>query len=359
VPELFGRQLSKQHVLERVGDLKQIAGVRTAELLDGPGRGVRIADITTGSGLDYTVLLDRGMDIAAATWLGMPLAWLSPAGVVPFTSHDDRGLGWLRGFHGGLMASCGMSNVGSPSTDGGEEYGLHGRLSFIAATTTAIDESWDGEVGTVRVSGTLREARVFGENLELRRTISSTIGEPVIRICDIVTNLGYQSTPFMMLYHINLGWPLLDENAELIAAECDDTPRDAEAQRGVDRARVFEPPTPGYAEQVFYRDLPADSSGMANVALVNGDRGVLIRYGKSELPNLIQWKMMGQGHYVCGLEPANCLVGGRAAERDRGTLRHLEPGESRQLDVDIEMLSSQSQIDDIRSALTSGAKGGQ
>ena len=39
--------------------------------------------------------------------------------------------------------------------------------------------------------------------------------------------------------------------------------------------------------------------------------------------------------YVTGLEPANCQLAGRAAEREAGTLEMLEPGASRQAGVSI------------------------
>ena len=38
--------------------------------------------------------------------------------------------------------------------------------------------------------------------------------------------------------------------------------------------------------------------------------------------------MLGPGMYVTGLEPANCGLAGRAAEREAGTLTELAPGES-------------------------------
>jgi hypothetical protein len=46
------------------------------------------------------------------------------------------------------------------------------------------------------------------------------------------------------------------------------------------------------------------------------------------LPELIQWKQVGQGAYVLGLEPANCRPEGRSAARQRGKLVELAPGES-------------------------------
>jgi hypothetical protein len=69
---------------------------------------------------------------------------------------------------------------------------------------------------------------------------------------------------------------------------------------------------------------------MARCAIRNEESGVEVEvaYRTKELPYLTQWKMMGVGEYVIGLEPANCHVEGQVAEQEKfGTLKTLEPGE--------------------------------
>ena len=183
----------------------------------------------------------------------------------------------------------------------------------------------------------MRQFCVFGEALRLTRRITSWLGQDRILIQDRVENMGAKVSPLMILYHINLGFPLLDETARLVAESHLVQPRDSIAEPGLDEWMRFQPPTPGYSEQVFYHDLPADDAGWASIELVNPviDLSLSVRFKKATLPNLIQWKMMGQGEYVLGLEPANCLVEGRSRERARGTLQTLEPGESRDFQVEI------------------------
>jgi Domain of unknown function (DUF4432) len=141
----------------------------------------------------------------------------------------------------------------------------------------------------------------------------------------------------MLLYHINLGFPLLDESAGLVAEPHPIEPRDAIAEPGLNAWMRFQPPTPGYQEQVYYHDLPADENGWAGLELVNRVRHLQlgVRFQKATLPNLVQWKMMGQGTYVLGLEPANCHVSGRSQERARGTLQFLQAGEQPEFRVEI------------------------
>jgi hypothetical protein len=158
----------------------------------------------------------------------------------------------------------------------------------------------------------------------------------------------------MLIYHINIGWPVLDDTAKLLLPPCEDVPRDEDAADGLARARMFEPPTDGYREKVYYRDPPASADGLVRAALVNRGAdpplGVGVSFRKRELPRLIQWKMMGRGHYVCGIEPANCLAGGRAEERRLGRLVELGPGESREFRVEIGVLNSAGAISEFERA---------
>ena len=55
-------------------------GIETSVLDDGPGRGVRIAWVGTGTPLRYKVLIDRGLDVADAFYGAVSLAFLSLTG---------------------------------------------------------------------------------------------------------------------------------------------------------------------------------------------------------------------------------------------------------------------------------------
>ena len=64
--KVFGREYTRDELLRRIGDISQVGGVNSVILDDGSARGVRAAEFKTGSGLNFTVLLDRGLDIAEA-----------------------------------------------------------------------------------------------------------------------------------------------------------------------------------------------------------------------------------------------------------------------------------------------------
>lgn len=332
--KIFNSNYSREELQAISGDISQLAGVRISELADGFERGVRTADLYTGSGLRYTVSLDRGMDISAAEFKGYPLAFKSPNGDVHPAFYESHGLEWLRTFKGGLVTTCGLTYLGAPCIDNGESLGLHGRISNIPAHQINYGGYWDGDDYTVFVEGTIREAVQFKDNLSLRRRIESKMGESLIKITDRIKNDGYTKAPFMILYHCNLGFPLLDESSKLITSAKNILPRDEEAAKGLKDACAFSKPVRDYKEQVFYHDMP---DGEVVATLENKKIGIelYIKYNKKELPEFIEWKMTGEGTYVLGLEPANCRVEGRDKERQKGTLQFLNPGEERIISLEI------------------------
>jgi len=317
-----------------VGTMDQLARIRTSVLDDGRGRGIRIADVDNGSGLRFTVLLDRGMDIGDASFNGVPFVYQTPVGLVHPSYFEADGFRWLRSFGGGLLAGCGMRNVGNPKAEEGMPVdgplGLHGRLSNTPAEDVAVSKGWKDGTYCLSVSGTVREVSFFGENLEMRRTISTAMGDNSIAICDEVTNRGMRPSPLMMLYHINAGFPLLSENTVIEGRVKTTTPRTENATAGLSEWNVCQPPTQGYVEQCFFHDVEADADGMARMTLRNPDSGMSmeVAYRKAELPYFTQWKMMGEQEYVMGFEPANCHPEGQVAEKESGTLKVIHSGKT-------------------------------
>ncbi len=315
----------------RLGRMEQVASIRRAVLDDGKGRGLRVAEVDNGSGLRFDVFPDRGLDIGRASYKGTPLAWLSCNGDVAPHFYEPSGIEWLRTWNGGLLTGCGLSNVGGPAEAGGERHGLHGRLSHIPAEAVNTEAAWapDGSY-TLTVSGQLRQCRVFGENLSLTRRIATAYGSSALTVSDTISNGGFKPAPLMLLYHINLGWPLVDEGARIEAAPHEVLPQNGHAAAGLAEWASLTAPLPGFREQVYYHAIPAGPDGLAAVRLANPRLGLALEvaYRTAELPHLIQWKMMGEGEYVLGLEPATCYPEGPQQAAQRGQLLTLEPGQT-------------------------------
>ena len=330
MPALFNDDFTPDDLRRLTGTMDQLAGVRLVEYADGKARGLRAAEVWTGSGFRFTVWLDRGMDIGPAEFAGKPLAWLHPALGTPGQFEPEQ-YGWVRTFGGGLMTTCGLAFFGQPEQDGAESLGLHGRISHIPAQNVRVTTEWQGDDYVLVIEGEVRQSVLFGENLLLTRRITTRLGATSFRVEDRVRNDGFRVTPHMLLYHCNFGFPVVSPDSELIVAPQDESvrPRDAAAERGLATHARFDSPTPDFAEQVFSHYPRADEAGYVTASIVNRplDFGAFVRYRAAELPALAQWKMMGAGDYVCALEPATNHETPRAKLREQGRLRMLVPGE--------------------------------
>lgn len=345
-----------------MGDISQIAEAKVYQLNDGNEKGTDAIGFRTGSGLNFTVLPNRGMDISFADYNGIPLCWRSSTGDVEASHYESNGLGWLRGFNGGLLTTCGMTQVGPPNTDNEQELGLHGRVSHIPAKNVWVDSRWEGDRYILWAQGKVTETTALGEHLCRTRRIWTELGSNKIHIEDIVENLGYEDCPHMYLFHINVGFPILADGSELIAPSSQVTPRDEIAKNNLTNYNFAGPPTVDFQEQVYYHEMEPDIDNHIRVALVNRrfnegkGIGIAVRYHKTQFPNFVQWKLCGQGAYVMGLEPSNCQVAGRSEERERGTLQHIEPGGRRHYEAEISVLTSISEISDLENKITNNQK---
>ena len=322
--------MDKYELLKYTGNLSQIGGCRHYTLSEGWGRGMRATDINTGSGLQYTVLPDRGLDISLASFRGTNLVYLTCNGETHPSYYEPEGIGWLRTFAGGLLTTCGLTHLGPPSMDDGEQLGLHGRYSTIPVKQFSDLSGWVGDEYHCKLRGIVEEGILFGKKLRMEREISSVCGQNVIRITDKITNFGSTVSPYTILYHMNFGYPLLSEDAELVIDPLETKPRDENAVPGIKEFMKFIKPQSAYDEQVFFHTMKGDQSNETTVTLKNRKMGtaVCIKLNINQLPYITQWKMMGHGEYVLGIEPCNTLCKSRKTLREEGTLPMLQPGES-------------------------------
>ncbi|MEG2360310.1 MAG: aldose 1-epimerase family protein [Christensenella sp.] len=345
--ELFGKRVTKEELTKRVGDMSQIADAREGVLSAGKADGVRVIDVKTGGGFSFSILPSRGMDIAWADYKGIPVAYIGKSGVVSPAYFEKDGLNFFRGFFAGLMTTCGLTYMGAPCTDEGQELGLHGRISNTPAYDVAVSKEWEGDDYIIRIRGKMAESSVFGENMVLTREMTVKMGEACVHIHDHVENCGHDEKPFMLLYHCNFGYPIVSEDAVLY--EPDGTKvraRDAEGEQGIERFMKFEKPIHGYNEQVFYHDIPKVKDDDSYACLFNEKLGLggYVKFNREQFTHFGEWKMMGEGDYVVGLEPSNNYPEGRDKARERGQLNMLKPGETKDFDFTIGVVESKEAI---------------
>jgi len=308
-------------------DMRQFIHFRRSTL----ATGMRIVEAYNSSGLTFTVLLDRGMDIWTAHYKGIPLTWISQG-----SPHlPDFGQNFLQQFNGGLLTTCGLMHVGPPETDEqtGEFRDLHGRFNRLRADNVQILPVWvkdkvnEKEYYTLELSGYVSQGALFKEQLRLERTYFMALGRPEFDIYDKVTNVGDTPTPLMLLYHFNVGFPLVSKGARFCTPHEAVYPREDIARAGLNTWMDYDEASPGYAEQVFFHHVKAASTGgISEAALLHDDFGISISWETYNLPYLTQWKNTRQGVYVSGIEPGNCVPEGLNAARRSGRLVMIEPG---------------------------------
>jgi len=343
MPFLYGEYLTKHELMKKIGDISQIAGAKQYELTSGKAKGVQAIEIKNGSGLNFTVLADRGMDIASAEYKGVNISFISKTGIVSPMFFEEQGTGFLRSFSCGLLTTCGLTYMGAPCEDQGDKLGLHGRISNTPATDISIYQEWEEDDFVIRVRGKISETKVFGENIVLTREITTKLGDNTICIKDKIENCGFNSQPLMLLYHCNFGYPFVTKETVLTTGGGTVRGRDEEAEKGIASYNCFNEPTHNYKEQVFYHDLNKNNEEECFAALFNKNLGtdglgIKLSFNKSELPYLIEWKQMGEGDYVVGLEPATWYPEGRAEARKRGELTYISPGEKKEFNLKFTIL---------------------
>ena len=339
---------NREFLSDRTGRLSQIGGISHFSHAEGKAKGVSTLRVRTAPGLEFWVVPDRGMDIFEASFQGKSLCWHSPAGMVHPAYYSDQGSKWLKSFPGGLLATCGLTTAGAPSEDNGQSLGLHGSISNTPAESFHWSEHWHGDDCLLSVSGKVREASVFGSNLLLERTISTSLASASFSLHDVVENQGVHESPLMVLYHFNFGFPLLTERSRIYAPSQAVEPGTPSAASSQESWNHFEPPQVEVDERVYFHRMQPGPDGKVTVVLVSDsgqlDFGVALSYQTETLPELIQWKMTGANHFVLGLEPANCRTLGRKAERERGTLQTLAPGERREFHVEFRVLNGAEEV---------------
>ena len=359
--ELYGKTLSRRQVSERSGMLSQFAGVRLMTLGDGVERGIRMLEFRTGSGLRFTALVDRALDIADCDFRGQAIGWHSPSGFRHPGLHDyegEQGLGWARSFSG-LLLTCGLDHILGRDEVPADTYNypgkksvvhsLHGRIGTIPARLTGYGEAWDGDRCVLWAEAIVQQATVFGEDLHLLRRIEADVGGNEIRLSDRVVNHGFNRTPHMYFYHINVSHPLLDEGSRYLAPIKDVVWAGHAGERYEAQQvgyRTMPAPQLGFSEQVWQHEMAANATGEVPVAVVN-DRlglGFEVVTRKDQLPCAYQWQNFQAGQYALGIEPSTHHVLGNLAARERGEMIWLEHGESRSYDAVFRVLDGADEI---------------
>jgi hypothetical protein len=332
--------------------------VRLRTCCGGRSEGVQVVELDNGA-MTIDVLPTRGMGIWRVRRGEKTLGWQAPARepvhptFVPLM--EPAGLGWLDGFNE-LLCRCGLESNGPPEFDdrGRLLRPLHGRIANTPAHYLALEIDEDAGVLTLR--GIVDESRFHFQSLRLTTSLSTRLGSNEFTWRDEVQNIGGRDALMQMLYHFNIGQPLMKAGATIHAPLEKVAPQTAvAAEEGVESWNVMPAARPRSDEQVFGTRLAANGGGDTRVLVseLTGGEAVGMRFGRIALPCFTVWRNTPAeaDGYVLGIEPGTNYPNPRTFEDEQGRVVKLKPGEKWQANVTATWYSDQQAIADERRAI--------
>lgn len=330
--------------------------LRFDTLTGGRSQGVQVLQIDTGRS-KTAILPTRGMSIWKCWSSETEFGWQSPIEGpvhplwVPIT--DPNGLGWLEGFDE-FLVRCGLESFGAPVFDErGLKHPLHGRIGNLPAHSLTV--SVDPVSGKIDVHGWVSESRFLVRSLSLHVHMQFRAGLPGFQIVDTVTNQSSKPTSMQLLYHINVGQPILDAGATVAVPIRTLCPRNLQSAKAIDRWSVYQGPTDGFEEEVYFSEVIGDAQGWTAALITDsgGEQGLAVRFDTRTLPYFNLWKNTAavEDGYVTGLEPATGFPNQRTFEESQGRVLVMAGGESRSFRLHLEPIVHSGRIQEVQQAI--------
>jgi hypothetical protein len=339
---IFDREFTIEDLKMHIGDITQLAGIRRYRYRDGRAKGIDAIEVKNGKGLVFNVLEDRGLDICNFEYKGVPFGHICKSGISAPWFYEPSGNGWLRTFNGGLVTTCGITQAGTSCNYNGKELGLHGRFSNTPAENVNIfTEAANNELDFV-VKGIIREACMENENLVLEREIKSSTSDNSVTINDKIKNEGFSRAPFMLLYHINIGFPIFSEDSVFIAPIKKTIPLTKlfpDSEKVIDCFNTFGPPDKNGQTQVFLHEFNIHGAVTATLFNKALDLGISIDFDTRQLGYFTQARILRATDYYCVLEPGSCYPVGRLQQEKDYKLEYVEPGETREVSLTLRVIT--------------------
>ena len=297
----------------KISNFQQIGSLRRYTLEGGKEKGIDVIDCDNGK-LRFLLNVSKACDVMQLYHEGQNTSFISKNG---FTLREPP---FGNRFEGGMLYTCGLDNVGG-MRDGNP---VHGSLHNIPAEIVRAECNSEGIV----VEAIIRDTALFGKNLVLRRRIYSAIGSESLRLEDTLVNEGYRTENYCVLYHVNFGYPLLDEGARIVAdvAKCD--PRTDWARENEATVCEITEPLPEQKETCYFLTF-----NKPRISLINDKLGksVTLSYSGDTLPHFVEWKSMACGTYALGFEPTTTELD------DRFAYKTLDAGESVRFWIELDL----------------------
>lgn len=308
-------EISVSALRKRLGSLRQFAAVRQLTMDEGSSSGQRVLAFSTGGGLDFWVMVSRTMDIGPLWLKGVPMSWMHPA-EFPAANYlnveGDQLTGMERGLSG-FLVTCGLDNVRQPNNG----LPLHGHLPFTPARVTACGECWDADVPYLFAEGEVVTAHLNRSAHRLIRRIIAPIGGCTLEVVDRIENIGLSASEAQVLYHTNLGFPLVDAGVSVFLGESD------ESIIGADKGNSE------LLNVISCHSLRALNTQKTRVRSAISEFAppieLIIKQNTESLPYVQFWRDQRSGRNILAIEPVNSQRNSDGSSQS-GSL--LSPGET-------------------------------
>jgi hypothetical protein len=308
-----------KNLQEYVSDMSVLCGAEKLTVEEGKGKGVTLIRMYNGK-IQLFLKQDKCLDIFHADYKGENISFITKNGLTSPKLNNSATVNFLNGFDGGLLHTCGLDNIGTPKNINGRECIQHGSISYIPAENVNIETGCINNEYFVSVSGIMKYTALFGSFLVLKRKITLKYLSNDIIIEDEIMNKSFSDDQYMLLYHFNLGYPLLNECAKITFSDIEKTYFvNEKAEKNYSKYKEMEKPKPNCSEEVFIHKLKGKN---AFAELNNGKLKFALNFSTDKLQYLTQWKSMSSGDYALGLEPATTMLNDRKGLKIKSGERH-------------------------------------
>ncbi len=327
------------NLLKHLGNIEQIAGIRELCLSGGRGNGIRLAECYNAAGLRFSIMPDRGMDLYDLSYKGINLSFQTKNGPVSPFAFSPKDGEFTTQWSGGALVTCGLDHVGGHCEEG-ETFPTHGRISYTPAKTFGVKSFWDDQTYRLRAEGEVHQTRLYGRHLSLNRTVETELYGKSIAIRDVITNYEPNDEQFMLLYHCNFGYPLLQADAQFAFSDAEIIPLTSQSKNPT----IVTAPIDGQPEELyFFRAKTKRAYGVLYNRKLQ--LGVYVAFDTCHLPHFLQWKLMKSHDYVLAIEPCNTLGLSREESSARNAIPTIPAYSSIEITLEMGVLDGNDEID--------------
>lgn len=328
-------------LLKKVGNFDQVCGIKRYTFSESSAKDVNIAEFFNQAGLRFSVMPDRCMDIYDLSYKGVNISFHSRNGIQSPNRYSASSGEFSHQWQGGMLSTCGLDNVGGGCVVDGVTYPVHGRVSAVPTENFGTYSEWRNNDYIFGVTGDIHQKRMYGSHIVIHRNIETSINATSLKIQDTLTNLDCTDEPYMLLYHINFGYPLLDECCRVYTTKAEISSlaplvgNPSEMTTPIDRQ-----------EEELYLCQTKTAKAYAMLHNPETELAGYVAFDTDTLPRFLEWKEMKSHDYVLALEPCNTWGTDRKTSIENGKIEVLKAYSSISTSVEIGIIEGNDKIKD-------------